>query len=113
MREVMVEALGIEGYRIVTAATVEEAEAAKQRLGAEEIQLVITDVNLTPGSEARAGYVLAQRWRAQHPRLPFLLVSGDASTQDLPEVRAGTLRFLLKPFRIDVFLETVRDVLGG
>jgi DNA-binding NtrC family response regulator len=114
VREVMAEALGIDGYRVVTAASVEEAEAAKQRLGAEGIHMVITDVHLTPEPEARAGYALAQRWRAQHPQLPFILISisGDSSTQELPEVRAGTLRFLPKPFRIDVFLEVVRDALG-
>ncbi len=112
VRETIIEALGIYGYRVVAAASVEEAEAAKQRLGVAGIQLAIIDVHLTPGPRARAGYTLAQRWRAQHPRLPVMLISGDPSNQDLPEVHAGDMRFLLKPFRIDVLLEIVRDALG-
>src|SRR5690606_7015161 len=112
VRETIEEALGIYGYGVVSAASVEEAETAKQRLGVAAIALVIADVHLTPGPQARAGYALAQRWRAQHPGLPFILMSGDPSTQELPEVRAGSLCFLPKPFPIDVLLEMVRNALG-
>jgi DNA-binding NtrC family response regulator len=112
VRETIAEALGLYGYGVVAAASVEEAEAALQRLGAERIHLVITDVHLTPGPGARVGYVMAQRWRALHPGLPIMLISGNPSNQDLPEVRAGAMRFLLKPFRIEVLLEAVRDAIG-
>jgi DNA-binding NtrC family response regulator len=91
---------------------VEQAEATKTRLGVEGIQLLITDVNLLPASQARAGYTLAQRWRGMHPELPILLISGDPSNEDLPEVRAGLLGFLLKPFRTDILIEVVRRALG-
>jgi CheY-like chemotaxis protein len=113
VRETLVEALSIQGYGVITAASVEEAEAAKQRLGVEAIHLVIADIHLTPGPQTRAGYALAQRWRAQHPELPVILISGDPSNQDLPEIRAGVLRFLLKPFALDVLLATVQEALRG
>jgi len=112
VRETLVEVLSIHGYRVITAASVGEAEEVKQRLGAEGIHLVITDIHLTPGSQLRAGYVLAQRWRTQHPGLPIILISGDANNQDLPEVRDGSLRFLLKPFQMETFLGVVREALG-
>jgi len=112
VRETLVEVLSIGGYRTITAASVAEAEEAKQRLGVEGIQLVISDIHLTPGRQIRAGYVLAQRWRAQHPELPIILISGDSSNQDLPEVREGALRFLLKPFQMETFLGVVREALG-
>jgi CheY-like chemotaxis protein len=112
VRETLVEVLSLHGYRVITAASVGEAEDAKQRLGADGMHLVITDVHLTPGRQVRAGYALAQRWRAQHLRLPFILMSGDPSTQDLPEVRDGSLRFLLKPFQMEAFLGVVREALG-
>jgi CheY-like chemotaxis protein len=112
VRETLVEMLSISGYRVVTAGSVGEAEEVKQRLGAQGIHLVITDIHLTPGRQVRAGYVLAQRWRAQHPGLPVILISGDSSNQDLPEVRDGSLRFLLKPFQMETFLEVVREALG-
>jgi CheY-like chemotaxis protein len=112
VRETLVEVLSMEGYRVITAASVEQAEETKTRLGAEGIQLLITDVNLSPTAQLRAGYTLAQRWRALHPELPILLMSGDPSNEDLPEVRGGSLGFLLKPFQMDVLLEAVRRALG-
>jgi hypothetical protein len=30
----------------------------------------------------------------------------------LPDIRAGTVRFLLKPFALETFLEAVREALG-
>lgn len=112
VRETMAEALSLYGYHVVPAASIEEAEAAIQRLGFEGIHLVITDVHLTPEPQARAGYALAQRWRTQEPGLPFILISGDPSIQDMPDVRAGMIRFLLKPFRIEAFLEAVQQALS-
>jgi CheY-like chemotaxis protein len=113
VRETLVEVLRIHRYRVITAASVAEAEDAKERLGADGIHLVITDVHLAPGRQVRAGYVLAQRWRAERPALPIILISGDPSNQDLPEVRAGALGFLLKPFSMEALLDAVRGALGG
>ena len=112
MRETLEEVLSPQGYRVITAASVEQAEEAKTRLGIEGIQLLITDVNLSPGRQVRAGYALAQRWRAMHPQLPIILISGDPSNEDLPEVRDGSLGFLLKPFRLDILLDAVQRALG-
>jgi DNA-binding NtrC family response regulator len=107
-----VEVLSTQGYRVLTAANVEQAEATKTRLGSRGIQLLITDVNLVPGPQARAGYALAQRWRAMHPELPIILISGDPNNEDLPEVQGGLLGFLLKPFRMNTLLEAVQRALG-
>jgi DNA-binding NtrC family response regulator len=112
VRETLLEALSFHGYRVLTAASVQEAEDIKQRVGVGAIHVVVADIHLTPGPQARAGYALAQRWRALHPQLPFILMSGDSSNQDLPDIRAGAVRFLVKPFRIAVFLDAVRDALG-
>jgi CheY-like chemotaxis protein len=112
VRETLVEVLSISGYRVVTAGSVGDAEEAKQQLGVAGIHLVITDIHLTPGRQIRAGYALAQRWRAEQPGLLIILVSGDPSNQELPEVRDGSLRFVLKPFRMEIFPEVVREALG-
>ena len=112
VRETLVEVLSFEGYRAITAASVAEAEEAKQQLSAEGIHLVISDIHLTPGRQIRAGYVLAQCWKAERPGLPIILISGDRSNEDLPEVRGGALGFLLKPFGMENFLNTVREALG-
>jgi DNA-binding response OmpR family regulator len=64
------------GYQVLTATTVPEAEAARQRLGPGSLNLVIANIHLTGGPEAREGDPVSQRWRAWHPGLPFALSSG-------------------------------------
>ncbi len=113
VREVLCDALSFYGYRVITAASVQEAERALRRRGAASVNLVVADINLTSAYEAREGYGLYQRWRALDPALPFILISGDATSQALPAVRSGAVRFLYKPFGIDVFLRVVQEVLGG
>jgi len=112
VREVLHEALSFCGYRVITAATVQEAERVLQRLGVAETNLVITDINLTPLHNAHEGYALYQRWSVLFPALRFILISGDPANQELPAIRSGAVRFLAKPFEIDVLFEVVREVLG-
>jgi DNA-binding NarL/FixJ family response regulator len=111
VREVLVEILCPLGYLVRTAATAAEAEAALRQLGAEGVQLVIADIQLTPNARAREGYALYQRWTAIYPGLPFLLMSGDPRHQDLPVVRAGAVRWLTKPLSPTALLDTIRAVL--
>jgi CheY-like chemotaxis protein len=112
VRETLVELLSIHGYRAITAANVEDAAETKQRLDVGGIHLVITDIHLTPGRQLRAGYGLAQRWHTQQLGLPIILISGDSSNQDLPRVRDGSLRFIRKPFRMEAFLQVLREALS-
>jgi DNA-binding NtrC family response regulator len=112
VRETLDQGLSLHGYRVITAATVQEAEKALQRLGAAQIDLVITDINLTPAYNAQEGYALYQRWSALYPTLRFILISGNPNSQELPHIRAGAVRFLAKPFGIDALIEVVREVLG-
>jgi CheY-like chemotaxis protein len=111
VRETIVELLSLYGYRVIPAASAQEAEEVIQRLSVTGIHLLIVDVHLTPQPQARAGYVLAQRWRATYSGLPIILISGDPSNQALPDVRSGAMSFLHKPFRMEVLLETVREAL--
>ena len=112
VRETLDQGLSLHGYRVITAATVQEAEKALQRLGAAQIDLVIADINLTPAYNAQEGYVLYQRWSALYPTLRFVLISGNPNSEELPHIRAGAVRFLAKPFGIDALIEVVREVLG-
>jgi DNA-binding NtrC family response regulator len=112
VREVLHEALSFCSYRVITAATVQEAERVLQCLGVAETNLVITDINLTPLHNTHEGYALYQRWSALYPALRFILISGDPANQELPAIRSGAVRFLAKPFEIDALFEVVREVLG-
>ena len=112
VREALVEILRPEGYRVLTAATVQEAEEAKQQVIPRGIDVVIANIHLTADRRAREGYALWQRWTAldRHPR--FILMSGATSSRDLPAIRAGAVRWLTKPFSPAEVLEAVRGVLG-
>jgi two-component system response regulator FlrC len=112
VREALVEILCPQGYRVLTAATVQEAEEVRRQVTPGHIDVVIANLHLTADREAREGYTLWQRWTALDPQLPFLLISGDPRTRDLPAIRAGAVRWLAKPFSPAEMLDTVRDALG-
>ena len=106
------EVLSFHGYRIITAASAQEAERALQRLGVAQIHLVISDIHLTRNTQACEGYALYQRWRHLYPALPFMLISAYPNSRDLPAIRAQTVPFLEKPFAIDALLQCVREATG-
>jgi two-component system response regulator FlrC len=112
VREALMEILRPEGYRVLTAATVHEAEEARRQLTPGGIDVVIANIHLTADREAREGYALWQRWTALDPQLRFILISGDLHARDLPAIRAGAVLWLSKPFSPAEILETVRDALG-
>jgi DNA-binding NtrC family response regulator len=111
IRYVLQEVLRHHGYQAETAATAEEAEKIKQRLGAEAIGVVIVDVHLTANPQFYEGYILYEAWIDLHPTLPFLLISGIANSQSLPAIRAGTVLFLAKPFTMEALLDCVQHLL--
>jgi len=111
IRHVLQEVLRHHGYETETAATVEEAETIKRHLGAERIGVVIVDVHLTTNPRFCEGYSLYEEWSDLHPTLPFLLISGIYSSQNLPAVRAGRVPFLAKPFTMETFLAQVQRLL--
>jgi len=113
IRYVLQEVLHSHGYQAKTAATVEEAEEIKQRLGAEAIGMVIVDVHLTPNPRFHEGYLLYKEWLALHPTLPFLLLSGISTSQNLPAISAGDVPFLAKPFTMEALLKWVKQLLAG
>jgi DNA-binding NtrC family response regulator len=112
VRQFLEALLRLQGYQALAVGTVPEAEAARQQVGPGGLDVVIANIHLTPDPAAREGYGLAQRWRAQEPTLPIILISGDSSLQALPEIQAGTMRFLAKPQVLDTVLQAVREVLG-
>lgn len=113
IRYVLQEVLRHHGYQVETAATVEEAEKVKQRLGVETIGAVIVDVHLTTNPRFQEGYSLYEEWTGLHPNLPFLLISGVSSSQNLPAISTGMVPFLAKPFTMEALLEVVQRLLTG
>lgn len=103
----LAKALASRGWEVVTATTVQEAEAASHRLGPEDIGLVITDVHLSNNVDVWEGLGLYTRWTAAHPTLPFVLMSGDPRCKTFAAVCNGAVGFLSKPFTLRRLFEAV------
>jgi two-component system KDP operon response regulator KdpE len=112
LRRGLGEMLSLFGYRVITAATVREAEEARQARAGEGLDLIIADIHLTPDFTAYEGYMLFQQWTAVDADARFILMSGDASSLELPAIRTGAVPFLLKPLTASELLQAVRAVLG-
>lgn len=111
LRRLLEMALQYQGYLVVTAATVQEAEAALQQWGDAGLDLVISDINLTRGSLDQEGYMLYLRWSERYPSLPYILISADLSNYTLPAIQEGKACFMEKPFDIGDLFQYIEEVL--
>jgi PAS domain S-box-containing protein len=106
IRESMVEFLSRSGYKVLSAASAEEAlETSRSHT---EIDLVITDVVLPQMS----GQQLAGKLTSAYPEIKVLFVSGYSQSavfhRDVPSLNRA---FLQKPFSLPVLAEKVGGVL--
>lgn len=105
VRMVLTEALEDAGFEIMEACDGTEALKLIQDPGG--MQIVVTDINM-PGLN---GFDVANQARALYPSLPVIFVSAlihQASERNM----ASPCRWLTKPFRIDVLVGTVREMLA-
>jgi DNA-binding NtrC family response regulator len=99
-----------QGYRVLTAAYGLEVEALGQRLGLESFALVILDLPWTDAPQVGEGSTFVQRWGAQAPHLPFIVIS-DAPMPS--RLHPPVVWWLTTPLTLDTLLMAVRDSLGG
>jgi two-component system cell cycle sensor histidine kinase/response regulator CckA len=105
VRELVVSTLKRNGYRVLHAASGEDALAAANEAGY-NIALLLTDANM-PGMD---GIAVARAMRARQPQLPVIVMSGymEASHgRDVPHT------LLSKPFTPKDLIKKVRDILGA
>lgn len=96
--------LGDLSYDVFEAGNAEEAiEWVSGAPG--RVDLLITDYQM-PGA---SGLQLAEDVRRTHPDVKVLCMSG----YGFPQSPVPGVRFIQKPFRPDVLLECVRELLGG
>jgi putative two-component system response regulator len=82
------------GHRVITAASAEEAVRAVE---AEDVAVVLTDINM-PGSIS--GLELIDALHARRPSLPIIPVTGSADEANLQEaLDRGAAGFITKPFK--------------
>lgn len=94
------------GYHVVNAPSAEEA---LQVLDAQEFDLIITDFRL-PGQN---GLELINRLKSSHPYTPTMLITAYGSDElEAAAYRERVARYLTKPFRLEKFVEAVREILS-
>ena len=109
-RALMAESLNGAGYEVTATCTGDEAAillADRDRFDA-----LLTDVTL-PGSIDGIG--LAEHAREVHPRLPVLIVSGAATSQQRAAALDPPTAYMPKPFEMDSLLDAVSRLIetGG
>jgi DNA-binding NtrC family response regulator len=111
VRAVVAELLALDGYQVLTARNLSDAEAVRADLGLAALGLVITNLRLTRTPEAHEGIDLIRRWRAMDPSLPCILMSGNLDAPELADVPVQAIWYLSKPFALETFRDTVREAI--
>jgi two-component system, cell cycle sensor histidine kinase and response regulator CckA len=106
VRTIAVNMLRTRGYRVLVAATSQDALELAHSQSA--IDLVVTDVVMPNGS----GPELVARLRADHPSMPVLYVSGYAPDSLLDDV-SSDVAFLQKPYTGRQLAMRIREMLDG
>ncbi|MEM6639233.1 MAG: sigma-54 dependent transcriptional regulator [Pseudomonadota bacterium] len=102
LREALDASLSDDGYRTVAAA---DGEHALQALEANAIDLVISDVQMSPMD----GNALLARIKQDAPEMPVVLMTAYGSIQKAVDaMHHGAIDYLVKPFAADTLVETVR-----
>ena len=88
--------------------TAETAEKALARLGAQNFDLVLTDISM-PGLSGRE---LLSHVLQHYPLTPVIIISG-ITDQDHAQglIKLGAFDYLLKPFRLEVVEKSVKRAL--
>jgi len=97
--------LRVEGYQVMP---IQDGNKAVQALKAEEFDLMISDISMTPIS----GMELLKLAHEARPSLPVIMVTAFGSVETAVEaLRMGAYDYVTKPFKIDELLITVERAL--
>ncbi|WP_019676429.1 sigma-54-dependent transcriptional regulator [Arsukibacterium perlucidum] len=101
LREALCDTLSLANYQVFSA---DSAESALLLLKKQQVQLVVSDVQMGEVS----GLTLLKTLRQHFPQLPVLIMTAYANVQDAVEaIRLGAVDYLAKPFAPQVLLSTV------
>ena len=105
LRELLAEELGGADYRVLTAASADEAI---ERIGRDAVDVVVTDLRM-PGP---SGVDLCRDVVRLFPEVPVILMTGFGSMDAAVEaIRAGAYDFLTKPFETEALELTLERAL--
>lgn len=101
LREALVDTLLLAGYQCVEA---ESGEAALLQLKNQQIDLVVSDVNMG----GMSGLSLLKSIKNSHPNMPVLLMTAYGTIDDAVQaMRDGACNYMAKPFAPEVLLNMV------
>ncbi|USD65972.1 sigma-54 dependent transcriptional regulator [Vibrio sp. SCSIO 43136] len=101
LREALVDTLALAGYEWVEA---DSAEAALVLLKAQEVDIVISDVQMA----GMGGLALLRNIKTHWPKLPVLLMTAYANIEDaVSAMKEGAIDYMAKPFAPEVLLNMV------
>lgn len=101
LRQALTDTLELSGYTTLQA---EAAEPALSLLAKEEVNLIISDVQM-PGLN---GDELLKTVKRQYPEIPFVLITAYGTVNKAVEaMQAGAADYVMKPFEAEVLVEMV------
>ncbi len=107
LRRMLTRSLEQEGYEVVGAA---DGEQAIERVAAEPLDLVLTDLKL-PGA---SGIEVLEACRQRQPATPVVVMTGYGTVESaVKAMKLGAIDFLEKPVDIDDLFSLVKSLLGG
>jgi len=97
--------LGKKGYDVVS---VPDGEAARERLRAEEFDLMLSDLEMVPVD----GMQLLKLVRKIRPNMPTIIMTGHATTGTVAQaLKLGAFDYAAKPLKLDELFAAVRKAL--
>ena len=105
LAQALTDTLSLSGYEVVNAT---DGEQALARLDREQVDMVLTDVQMRPMD----GRALLRNLRSRFHDLPVLVMTAYGTVEQAVEaMKLGAVDYLAKPFEVDDLLEKVERYL--
>jgi DNA-binding response OmpR family regulator len=113
LREMLALTLIRNGYKVLTAGSLEDAETVLSIMGWTWADLVISDANLNRHPDVLHGYLFHARWEARFPVPPFIFLQGHNRIPAMPWAESCRTCHVIKPFEPSWLLLLIRSLIGG
>lgn len=94
-----------QGYKVVTALSSREAEAA---LAGKHFDMVLCDLSL---EQNHTGFEVFERVHKRDPKVPCVMLTGYANRETTERAERAGITVFFKPIEIEEFLQTLKTIL--
>jgi two-component system nitrogen regulation response regulator NtrX len=94
-----------QGYKVVTALSSREAEAA---LAGKHFEMVLCDLSL---EQNHTGFEVFERVHKRDPKVPCVMLTGYANRETTERAERAGITVFFKPIEIEEFLQTLKTIL--